>query len=71
MIGRLLICPDSAFCEVLSLSTTHLCDLPLQTQVRHQRPRVVEQVLAAHPRPTVHVRVVAPAEYARVGRSRS
>ena len=51
---------------MLSLSTTHLRDLPLQAQVRHQRSRMVKQVLAAHLRPAVRVRVVAPAEYARV-----
>lgn len=28
---------------------------------------MVEQVLAAHPRPAVRIRVVAPAKYARVG----
>ena len=28
---------------------------------------MVEQVLAAHPRPAVCVRIVAPAEYARIG----
>lgn len=51
---------------MLDLFTTHLRDLPLQTQVRHQRLCMVVQVLAAHPRPAVRVGVVAPAEYARL-----
>ena len=45
----------------------YLCQLPVKAQVRHQRSCMVEQVLAADPRPAVRVRVVAPAEYARVG----
>lgn len=67
MIGRLLVCPDFSFCLFSSLSTAHLRPLPLQAQVRHQRLCMVEQVLAANPRPAVRVRVIAPAEYARVG----
>lgn len=59
--------PRLSSCLVSSLSTAHLRDLPLQAQVRHQRLCMVEQVLAAHPRPAVRVGVVAPAEYARVG----
>lgn len=51
---------------MLGLSTTDLRDLPFQAQVRHQRSRMVKQVLAAHLRPAVRVRVVAPAEYTRV-----
>jgi hypothetical protein len=45
----------------------YLRDLPLQAQVRHQRSCMVEQVLKAHAGAAVCVRIVAPAEYARVG----
>ena len=60
--------PRLSFCLVSSLSTAYLCDLPLQAQVRDQRSCMVEKILAADPRPTVRVSIVAPAEYARVGK---
>ena len=60
--------PRLSFRLVSSLSTAYLCDLPLQAQVRDQRSCMVEKILAADPRPTVRVSIVAPAEYARVGK---